>query len=125
MADLKVLATTLDELSIEECAELVPILEKKWGVKANPYEGMEFQQQEQQEEKKEAKTEWDVELSAYPADKKMAMIKLIRAITGKSLIEARDTLNSLPVVLKEGLSEHEAGDLKGQLESEGATVALK
>ena len=71
-----------------------------------------------------AKTEFDVIVTAV-GDKKVGVIKVVRAITGLGLKEAKDKVDSAPVSIKEGVSQEEAEDVKKQLEEAGATVEIK
>ncbi|MDC3221486.1 50S ribosomal protein L7/L12 [Gammaproteobacteria bacterium] len=71
-----------------------------------------------------AKTEFDVLVTAI-GDKKVGVIKVVRAITGLGLKEAKDKVDSAPVAIKEGVSQEEAEDVKKQLEEAGATVEIK
>ena len=73
----------------------------------------------------EEKTEFDISLEAFPADKKIAVLKVVRTITGLGLKEAKDMVESAPKVIKEGAGKEEAEEAKKNLEEAGATVALK
>ncbi len=123
MADLGKLVDELSGLSVMEAAELSKLLEEKWGVSAAapvavaaaPAAGGEAA---------EAKTEFDVMLTAA-GDKKINVIKEVRAITGLGLKEAKDLVESAPKAVKEGASKDEAEEMKKKLEAAGATVELK
>merc|ERR1719327_2621172 len=73
----------------------------------------------------EEKTEFDIVLESFPADKKIAVLKIVRGITGLGLKEAKEMVEAAPKVLKEGASKEEAEGAKKDLEEAGATVALK
>lgn len=73
----------------------------------------------------EEKTEFDVELTTVPADKKIAVLKIVREITGLGLGEAKTFVESCPKVVKEGVSKEESEDLKKKLEAAGAQVSVK
>ena len=72
----------------------------------------------------EAKSSFDVELTSAGTEK-VKVIKIVKEVTGASLLDAKKTVDGAPVVIKEGLSEDEANDLKAKLEEVGATVTLK
>ncbi len=126
MADLQKIADDLSSLTVIEAAELSKMLEEKWGVSAaaaapvavSPAGGDEAKEQA------EAKTEFALHLTAAGAQK-INVIKEVRTITGLGLKEAKDLVEGAPKLLKEGLAEAEANDLKAKLEAAGATVELK
>lgn len=76
-------------------------------------------------EEAEEKTEFDVSLEEVPSDKKIAILKIVRGITGLGLKEAKDLVESAPKVVKEATSKDDAEDIKGQLEAAGAKVVIK
>ncbi|MBL4667343.1 MAG: 50S ribosomal protein L7/L12 [Sneathiella sp.] len=123
MADLEKIAEELSALTVLEAAELATLLEDKWGVSAAapaaaaaaPAAGGEAAVE---------KDEFDVVLTAI-GEKKINVIKEVRAITGLGLKEAKGLVESAPAPVKEGLSKDEANKLKEQLEAAGATVELK
>lgn len=123
MADLNKLVEELSGLTVIEAAELSKLLEDKWGVSAAapvavaaaPAAGGDAA---------EAKTEFDVVL-ASAGDKKINVIKEVRAITGLGLKEAKDLVESAPKVVKEGASKDEAEEIKKKLEEAGASAELK
>src|SRR6516164_1207133 len=110
MADLSKIADELSSLTVLEAAELAKMLEEKWGVSAAP--------------PVEEKTEFTVVLAAA-GDKKIEVIKEIRAITGLGLKEAKDLVEGAPKNVKEGVPKDEADKVKAQLEKAGAKVELK
>jgi len=73
----------------------------------------------------EEKTEFDLVLESFPADKKIAVLKVVRTITGLGLKEAKEIVEAAPKTLKEGASKEECEEAKGQLEEAGAVVAMK
>ena len=126
MANLQQMVEDLSALSVLEAAELSKMLEEKWGVSAAApvaiaaVGGAAAVPVEEAEEK----TEFDVILAAV-GDKKINVIKEVRAITGLGLKEAKDLVEGAPKPVKEGVSKEEAGKLKEQLEGAGATVEVK
>lgn len=126
MSKTEELVKTLSQLTVLEMSELKTALEEKWGVKAQaaavamamPAGGGEAAQAEEA-------TDFDVELTEVPADKKIAVIKIVREITGLGLKEAKELVESAPKVLKEAAPKTEAEDLKKKLEEAGAKVNLK
>jgi large subunit ribosomal protein L7/L12 len=128
MADLAKIADDLSALSVLEAAELSKMLEEKWGVSAAasvavaaaPGAAAAGEAAEAAEEQ----TEFTVVLSAV-GEKKINVIKEVRAITSLGLKEAKDLVESAPKPVKEAVSKEEAEKIKGQLESAGATVDIK
>ncbi len=125
MADLSKIVDDLSALSVLEAAELAKMLEEKWGVSAAaavavaaaPATGAGAAAAEEQ-------TEFTVILKAG-GDKKINVIKEVRAITGLGLKEAKDLVEAGGKPVKEGVSKDEAAKLKKQLEDQGATVEVK
>jgi large subunit ribosomal protein L7/L12 len=76
-------------------------------------------------EEVEEKTEFDVVLEEVPADKKIAVLKVVRTLTGLGLKEAKDLVEATPKAVKEGVAKADAEDAKKQLEEAGAKVAIK
>lgn len=124
----KKLVDEIEKMSIVDLAELVKVLEKKFGVSpmmvptpvgmaggnnAGSAAGVE-----------EEKTEFTVELKSV-GDQKVQVIKVVREITGKGLKEAKDIVDAAPKVLKENIKKEEAEEIKKKLEAAGATVELK
>ena len=127
MADLEKLAEELSSLTVMEAADLANVLEEKWGVSAAapmavamPAAGGDAGGAGAAEEQ----SEFSVVLSAV-GDKKINVIKEVRAITGLGLKEAKDLVESAPKPVKEGVSKEEAEAMKKQLEEAGASVELK
>lgn len=113
----------IEEMSVLDLAELVTILEDKFGVSAAAPVAMAMPGAAG-EEAAEEKSEFDVELTAV-GDSKINVIKAVREITGKGLKDAKDMVDGAPVVVKEAAAKEEAEELKGKLEEAGATVTLK
>ena len=127
MADLQKIAEDLSSLSVIEAAELSKILEEKWGVSAAaaaPVAVSGTGGGGDAAPAAEAKTEFDVHLTAAGAQK-INVIKEVRTITGLGLKEAKDLVEGAPKVVKEGVAEAEANEIKAKLEAAGATVELK
>ena len=126
MADLQKIAEDLSSLSVIEAAELSKILEEKWGVSAAAAAPVAVSGAGGADAAPatEAKTEFDVHLTVAGAQK-INVIKEVRTITGLGLKEAKDLVEGAPKVVKEGVAEAEANDIKAKLESAGATVELK
>ena len=125
MADLEKIAEDLSSLSVIEAAELSEILEEKWGVSAAAAPvAVAGASSGEAAPAAEAKTEFDVHLTAAGAQK-INVIKEVRTITGLGLKEAKDLVEGAPKVVKEGVAEAEANDIKSKLEAAGATVELK
>jgi large subunit ribosomal protein L7/L12 len=125
MADLSKLVDELSSLTVLEAAELAKLLEEKWGVSAAaavavaaPAAGGAAAPAVEEQ------TEFTVML-ASAGDKKIEVIKEVRAITGLGLKEAKDLVEGAPKAVKEGVSKEEAGKIKDQLEKAGAKVELK
>ena len=127
MAELAKLVADLSALTVLEAAELAKMLEEKWGVSAAapiavaavggggaaaPTEAVE------------AKTEFDVILTGF-GEKKVNVIKEVRAITSLGLKEAKDLVEAAPKPVKEGVNKEEADKIKKQLEEAGATVEIR
>jgi len=122
MADLAKIVEELSALTVMEAAELSTMLEDKWGVSAAA--PVAVAAAGPAAEAAEEKTEFDVVLTAA-GDKKINVIKEVRAITGLGLKEAKDMVEGAPQVVKEGASKDEAEELKKKLEEAGASVELK
>ncbi len=125
MADLSKIVAELSGLTVLEAAELAKMLEEKWGVSAAaavavaaaPGAAAAAPVVEEQ-------TEFSVVLAAI-GEKKIEVIKEVRAITGLGLKEAKDLVEAAPKAVKEGVSKEESEKLKAQLEKAGAKVELK
>lgn len=125
MANLEKIVDDLSSLTVLEAAELAKLLEEKWGVSAaaavavaaGPAGGAAAAPVEEQ-------TEFTVMLTAI-GDKKIEVIKEVRAITGLGLKEAKDLVEGAPKAVKEAVSKDDGEKLKAQLEKAGAKVELK
>ena len=125
MADLAKLVDDLSGLTVLEAAELTKLLEEKWGVSAAAPVAMAAAGPAAAAAAPVAeKTEFNVILAAA-GEKKINVIKEVRAITGLGLKEAKDLVEGAPKPVKEGVNKDEAAKLKKQLEDAGATVELK
>jgi large subunit ribosomal protein L7/L12 len=125
MADLQKIVDDLSSLTVLEAADLAKMLEEKWGVSAaaavavaaGPAAGAAAAPAEEQ-------TEFNVILAAI-GDKKIEVIKEVRALTGLGLKEAKDLVEGAPKAVKEGVNKEEADKIKATLEKVGAKIELK
>jgi large subunit ribosomal protein L7/L12 len=125
MADLAKIVDDLSSLTVLEAAELAKLLEEKWGVSAAaPVAVAAAGGAAAAAAPVEEQTEFNVILTAA-GEKKINVIKEVRAITGLGLKEAKDLVEAAPKPVKEGVSKDEAGKIKKQLEEAGATVDIK
>ena len=124
MADLQKIVSDLSSLTVLEAAELAKLLEEKWGVSAAAAVAVAAGPAAAAAPAAEEKTEFTVVLAAI-GDKKIEVIKEVRAITGLGLKEAKDLVEGAPKPVKEGVNKEEAEKLKAQLEKAGAKVELK
>jgi large subunit ribosomal protein L7/L12 len=125
MADLEKIAEDLSSLTVLEAADLAKLLEEKWGVSAAaPVAVAATAGGADSSAAAEAKTEFSVSLTAV-GDKKINVIKEVRAVTGLGLKEAKDLVEAAPSLVKEGVPEAEANEIKGKLEEAGASVEVK
>jgi large subunit ribosomal protein L7/L12 len=123
MADLAQIADDLSSLTVIEAAELSKMLEEKWGVSAAAPVAVAAAGAAPAEEVEE-QTEFNVVLVAY-GEKKINVIKEVRAITSLGLKEAKTLVEEAPKEVKEGVSKEEAEKIKEKLEGAGATVEIK
>ena len=113
-AEMEKFIEYVESMSVLELTKLVSALEDRLGVSAAaPAEAAE------------EKTEFDVELTAFDAAKKIAVIKVVRAATGLGLKDAKDLVEGAPKIVKEAASKKDAEKIKKDLEEAGATVTLK
>ena len=124
MADLAKIVEDLSALSVLEAAELSKMLEEKWGVSAAAPVAMAAAPGAAAAAPAEEKTEFTVVLAAA-GDKKIEVIKEVRAITGLGLKEAKDLVEGAPKAVKEGVNKEEAEKIKATLEKAGAKIELK
>src|SRR5205807_4531673 len=123
MADLQRIVTDLSGLTVLEAAELAKLLEEKWGVSAAAAVAVAASPAAAAPPV-EDKTDFTVMLAAF-GDKKIEVIKEVRAITGLGQKEAKDLVEAAPKPIKEGVNKEEAAKIKKQLEDAGATVEIK
>ena len=124
MADLKAFAEQLVNLTVKEVSELATILKEEYGIEpaaaavavAGPAAGAAAAEEE--------KTSFDVVLKS-PGANKLAIVKLVKELTGRGLKEAKDMVDNAPSAIKEGIAKADAEGLKKQLEEAGAEVELK
>ena len=125
MAALAKLVDDLSALTVLEAAELAKMLEEKWGVSAAaPVAVAAAGGGAPAAEVAEVKTEFDVILTGF-GEKKVNVIKEVRAITSLGLKEAKDLVEAAPKPVKEGVNKEEADKIKKQLEEAGATVEIR
>lgn len=119
----------LKSLTLLEASELVKQIEEAFGVSAAaPVGGFMMAAPgggAAAAEEVEEKTEFDVILDEYPADKKITILKVVRELTGLGLKEAKDLVEATPKAIKENIKKEEAEDIKKQLEEAGGKVSVK
>jgi large subunit ribosomal protein L7/L12 len=124
MANLEKIVEDLSSLTVLEAAELAKLLEEKWGVSAAAAVAVAAGPAAAAAAPVEEKTEFTVVLAAT-GDKKIEVIKEVRAVTGLGLKEAKDLVEGAPKPVKEGVTKEEAEKIKATLEKVGAKVELK
>jgi large subunit ribosomal protein L7/L12 len=124
MADLQKIVDDLSTLTVLEAADLAKMLEEKWGVSAAAAVAVAAGPAGAGAAAAEEKTEFTVVLAAA-GDKKIEVIKEVRALTGLGLKEAKDLVEGAPKTVKEGATKDEAEKMKATLEKVGAKVELK
>jgi large subunit ribosomal protein L7/L12 len=124
MADLQKIVDDLSSLTVLEAADLAKMLEEKWGVSAAAAVAVAAGPLAAAAPAAEEKTEFTVMLMAA-GEKKIEVIKEVRALTGLGLKEAKDLVEGAPKPVKEGVTKDEAEKVKAQLEKAGAKVELK
>ena len=124
MADLNKIIDELSKLTVVEAAELSKQLEEKWGVTAAAAVAAPAAGSAAGEAPTEEKSEFTVILTSA-GDKKINVIKEVRAVTSLGLKEAKDLVEAAPSMVKEGIPEAEANEIKGKLEEAGASVEIK
>ena len=117
----------LSNMPVIQLAEMIKTLEDKWGVKAAPVAvaGPAAAAGGAPAAAKEEQTEFAIELKSAPADKKIAIIKVVREITGLGLKEAKDLVDGAPKNVKEGVNKAEAEGIAKKLEEAGGQVEIK
>ena len=125
MSDLNEIVDTLSGLTVIEAAELSTLLEEKWGVSAAaPVAVAAAAGGDGAEAAGEEQTEFDVVLTSF-GDKKIQVIKEIRAITGLGLKEAKELVEGVPKAVKEGVAKDEAAEIQKKIEVAGGQVDVK
>ena len=124
MADLQKIVDDLSKLTVLEAADLAKMLEEKWGVSAAAAVAVAAGPGAGGAAPVEEKTEFTVMLTAH-GEKKIEVIKEVRALTGLGLKEAKDLVEGAPKPVKEGVNKDEAEKIKATLEKVGAKVELK
>jgi large subunit ribosomal protein L7/L12 len=124
MADLQKLVDDLSKLTVLEAADLAKMLEEKWGVSAAAAVAIAAAPGAAAAAPVEEKTEFTVVLTSF-GEKKIDVIKEVRALTGLGLKEAKDLVEGVPKPVKESVSKEEAEKMKATLEKAGAKVELK
>jgi len=124
MADLQKIADELSSLTVMEAAELSKMLEEQWGVSAAAPVAVAAAAGADAGAVAEEKDDFDVHLTNI-GEKKINVIKEVRAITGLGLKEAKEMVEATPTVVKEGAKKDEAEEIKKKLEEAGASVELK
>jgi large subunit ribosomal protein L7/L12 len=124
MADLQKIVDELSTLTVMEAADLAKLLEEKWGVSAAAAVAVAAGPAGGGAPAAEEKTEFTVVLAAA-GEKKIEVIKEVRALTGLGLKEAKDLVEGVPKPVKEGVNKDEAAKIKATLEKVGAKVELK
>ena len=124
MADLNEIAETLSGLTVMEAAELATLLEEKWGVSAAAPVAVAAGPAAGGGEEAAEQTEFDVMLISF-GDKKIQVIKEVRAITGLGLKEAKSLVEEAPKALKEGIEKEEAEAIKTKIEEAGGQADIK
>ena len=116
---------SIEKLTLLEAAELVKAMEEKFGVSAAAPVAVAAAPAAAAAPADDADAEVNVVLASVPADKKIAVLKEVRAITGLGLKEAKDLVDGAPKAIKEGAKKEDAEAIKKQLEAAGATVEIK
>ena len=116
---------SIEKLTLLEAAELVKAMEEKFGVSAAAPVAVAAAPAAAAAPAEDEASEVNVILASVPADKKIAVLKEVRAITGLGLKEAKDLVDGAPKAIKEGVKKEEAEAIKKQLEAAGATAEVK
>ena len=116
---------SIEKLTLLEAAELVKAMEEKFGVSAAAPVAVAAAPAAAAAPAEDEASEVNVILASVPADKKIAVLKEVRAITGLGLKEAKDLVDGAPKAIKEGVKKEDAEAIKKQLEAAGATVEIK
>jgi len=124
MADLEAIAENLSSLTVMEAANLVKMLEEKWGVSAAAPVAVAAAAGPAAAEAVEEKTEFDVVLTDVGA-KKINVIKVVREVTSLGLKEAKELVDGAPKTVREAVTKEEAEEMKKKFEEQGAKVEIK
>ena len=124
MADLEAIAENLSSLTVMEAANLVKMLEEKWGVSAAAPVAVAAAGAAPAAEAAEEQTEFDVVLTEVGA-KKINVIKAVREVTSLGLKEAKDLVDGAPKTVKEAVTKDEAEEIKKKFEGQGAKIEIK
>lgn len=122
---IEAILESIEKLTLLEAAELVKAMEEKFGVSAAAPVAVAAAPATAAAPAEDADAEVNVILASVPADKKIAVLKEVRGITGLGLKEAKDLVDGAPKAVKEGVKKEEAEAIKKQLEAAGATVEIK
>ncbi|DAA88805.1 TPA: 50S ribosomal protein L7/L12 [Candidatus Gastranaerophilales bacterium HUM_4] len=122
---IEAILESIEKLTLLEAAELVKAMEEKFGVSAAAPVAVAAAPAAAAALAEDADAEVNVILASVPADKKIAVLKEVRGITGLGLKEAKDLVDGAPKAVKEGVKKEEAEAIKKQLEAAGATVEIK
>ncbi|MBD2411677.1 50S ribosomal protein L7/L12 [Nostoc calcicola FACHB-389] len=114
----------IKSLNVNEIGQLVKQIEVTFNVDISTPKFLQIDKRDEDETQPQIQTEFDVLLVSVPAEKKIALLKVIRTVTGLGLKEAKDFVESLPQVVQAGLNHEAAVILKQQLEETGAVVSL-
>ena len=122
---IEAILESIEKLTLLEAAELVKAMEEKFGVSAAAPVAVAAAPAAAAAPAEDADAEVNVILASVPADKKIAVLKEVRGVTGLGLKEAKDLVDGAPKAVKEGVKKEEAEAIKKQLEAAGATVEIK
>ena len=122
---IEAILESIEKLTLLEAAELVKAMQEKFGVSAAAPVAVAAAPAAAAAPAEDADAEVNVILASVPADKKIAVLKEVRGITGLGLKEAKDLVDGAPKAVKEGVKKEEAEAIKKQLEAAGATVEIK
>ena len=122
---IEAILESIEKLTLLEAAELVKAMEEKFGVSAAAPVAVAAAPAAAAAPAEDADAKVNVILASVPADKKIAVLKEVRGITGLGLKEAKDLVDGAPKAVKEGVKKEEAEAIKKQLEAAGATVEIK
>ena len=125
MSNVEQILESIEKLTLLEAAELVKAMEEKFGVSAAAPVAVAAVAAAPAEAAADEASEVNVILASVPADKKIAVLKEVRTITGLGLKEAKDLVDGAPKAVKEGVKKEDAEAIKKQLEEAGATVEIK